>query len=61
MALAREGGIELISDSDRYQFDNPDQVRCEGCGLEVERERLCPGFDMDAFLSGKEFKITIHD
>jgi len=41
--------------------DNPKQITCQGCGLSVERERLHPGYDQDAFLAGEELKILIHD
>lgn len=39
--------------------DHPEQVRCDGCGLRPERERLDPRFDWDNKLS--EFKIKFHD
>jgi hypothetical protein len=68
VTLHNEGGIVPLSDEQSKQLDleasyfglvadRPEQVRCLGCGLSVERERLDPGFDWDS--DEPTFKIQV--
>lgn len=56
--LHPSGGI-ILTEKPRTDYDHPEQVRCLGCGLSVERERLDPKYDRDEPLS--DFNIAMHD
>ena len=55
--LHPNGGI-IPNGEARTEPDHSEQVRCDGCGLRVERERLDPGYDRDTL---SEFNIKIYD
>ena len=70
VTLHEEGGIVPLSDEQANQIDfeasyfglaenRPEQVRCLGCGIAVERARLDPEFDWKS--EEPKFNIRVHE